>query len=64
MADCPGTRPVAKAAVAGRITQVVDGVQMPVQRSLVIGDGLYTVSYRGLQENRLDTLADVGFTAF
>jgi hypothetical protein len=36
----------------------------PVQRALVIGDDLYTLSYRGLQENRLDTLAPVGFTAF
>jgi hypothetical protein len=50
--------------VAGRLAQVVNGVQMPVQRSLAIGDALFTLSYRGLQESRLDNLATVGFTAF
>jgi uncharacterized secreted protein with C-terminal beta-propeller domain len=52
-------------AVAGRITHDTGDSQIAsIQRSLVIGDDLFTVSYRGLQENRLDTLATVGFTAF
>lgn len=48
-------------AVAGRIAH---DTGVPIQRSLVIGDDLYTVAYDGLQENRLDTLAKVAFTAF
>jgi uncharacterized secreted protein with C-terminal beta-propeller domain len=52
-------------APAGRITHDTDASEItPIQRSLVVGGDLFTVSYRGLQENRLDTLANVGFTAF
>ena len=36
----------------------------PIARSLVIGDKLYTLSYEGLQANRLDTLAPLAFAAF
>jgi uncharacterized secreted protein with C-terminal beta-propeller domain len=46
---------------AGRIAHP-DGA--PIERSLVIGDELYTVSYRGLGANRLSDLGPVGFTAF
>jgi uncharacterized secreted protein with C-terminal beta-propeller domain len=42
----------------------VDHQGAPVDRALVIGDRLYTVSYRGLAASRLDTLAPLGFTAF
>ncbi len=52
-------------SAAGRISH--DSGQTPiapVQRALVIGEDLYTLSYRGLQANRLDTLANVGFTTF
>jgi uncharacterized secreted protein with C-terminal beta-propeller domain len=35
-----------------------------IARSLVIGDKLYTLSYAGLQANRLDTLAPLAFAAF
>jgi uncharacterized secreted protein with C-terminal beta-propeller domain len=46
---------------AGRIEHEQDAA---IDRSLVIGDTLYTVSYRGLAANRLDTLRAVGFMAF
>jgi uncharacterized secreted protein with C-terminal beta-propeller domain len=36
----------------------------PIARSLVIGDKLYTLSYEGLQANRLDTLAPLAFARF
>ena len=36
----------------------------PIERALVIGDKLYTLSYAGLGANRLDNLAPLGFTAF
>jgi hypothetical protein len=35
-----------------------------IERSLVIGDRLYTVSYVGVRSSRLDNLADAGFAAF
>jgi hypothetical protein len=35
-----------------------------ISRSLVIGDRLFTLSYRGLLASRLDTLAPVGFAEF
>lgn len=62
----------ASLADAGRITHPTppgkgDGEEEEppsIGRSLVIGDRLYTLSYAGLQSNRLDTLAPVSFTAF
>ena len=48
-------------AEAGRVAHP-DGA--PVERSLAIGDKLYTLSYKGLAENRLGDLSSVGFTAF
>jgi uncharacterized secreted protein with C-terminal beta-propeller domain len=36
----------------------------PIARSLVIADKLYTLSYEGLQANRLDTLAPLAFAPF
>lgn len=47
---------------AGRITHG-DGLGS-VERSLVIGDKLYSLSYLGLSTVSVDTLAPVGFTAF
>jgi hypothetical protein len=37
---------------------------MPVQRSLVVGGSLYTVSDAGMQATGLRTFADVGWAAF
>ena len=36
---------------------------VPVRRSMVIGDRVFTLSYRGLKASRLDTLADAGWVA-
>jgi hypothetical protein len=36
----------------------------PVERALVIGDTLYTLSFMGLAASKLDTLAAAGFTTF
>ncbi len=51
---------------AGRIVHHSDagGVDAPIDRALVIGDKLFTLSYLGVGEARLDTLASTGFTAF
>lgn len=51
---------------AGRITHDLPsgGGQAPIDRSLVVGGSVYTVSYLGLGRNRLDTLAPESFTAF
>ena len=53
---------------AGRIAHPVsegpNGYAPSIARSLVIGDALYTLSYAGLQANRLDTLAPFAFAAF
>lgn len=50
---------------AGRIAHDLgSGEQAAIDRSLVIGDSVYTVSYAGLGRNRLDTLASEGFTPF
>ena len=46
---------------AGRIQHPAGAA---IDRSLVVGDKLYTLSYSGLGANRLDTLAGAGFTAF
>ena len=55
-------------SVVGRVNHPRDdGCQCtyPPERSLVIGDRLYTVSsYAGVQATNLDTLADEGFAAF
>ena len=53
--------------VAGRIAHPAQGganYTPPIARSLVIDDKLYTLSYEGLQANRLDTLAPLAFAAF
>ena len=50
---------------AGRVThQNSDGYQAPIDRSLVIGDRLFTVSSLGLRASDLGTFADHGFVAF
>jgi hypothetical protein len=58
----------ASLAEAGRVSHPPNagaGSQAPpIARSLVIGDKLYTLSYAGLQANRLDTLAPLAFAAF
>ncbi|UTI66414.1 beta-propeller domain-containing protein [Paraconexibacter antarcticus] len=51
-------------ADAGQVTHPVDGGQAPIDRSLVVGDHLYTLSYAGLGRSALDTLAPAGFAAF
>jgi uncharacterized secreted protein with C-terminal beta-propeller domain len=48
----------------GRVTHGTGDAAAPIARSMVIGDRLYTLSYSGLQANRLDTLAPVGFAGF
>ena len=35
-----------------------------IERSLVIGDKLYTLSWLGLASSNLDNLGTVGYTAF
>ena len=49
----------------GRITHKVDARPelAPVERSLVIGDKLYSLSYLGLSTAGVDTLGPLGFTA-
>ncbi|MCW2958613.1 MAG: benzoate transporter [Solirubrobacterales bacterium] len=50
---------------AGQIVHQLPGDQQaPIDRSLVIGGSLYTLSYAGLGRNDLGTLAPDGFTAF
>ncbi|HWH95971.1 MAG TPA: beta-propeller domain-containing protein [Baekduia sp.] len=48
----------------GRVTHVSGTEVAPIARSLVVGDRLYTLSYLGLQANRLDTLAPLAFATF
>jgi uncharacterized secreted protein with C-terminal beta-propeller domain len=48
----------------GRVTHGTGDGAAPIARSLVVGDRLYTLSYRGLASNRLDTLAPVAYLAF
>ena len=42
----------------------VAGYLPPVQRSLVVGDVLFTVSAAGVEANDLATFAERGFAAF
>jgi hypothetical protein len=50
----------------GRVTHhsQARGDDAPIERSLVIGDKLYTLSWLGLVTSNLDNLGPVGFTAF
>jgi Beta propeller domain len=50
----------------GRITHKVDARPelAPVERSLVIGDKLYSLSYLGLSTSSVDTLGALSYTAF
>jgi uncharacterized secreted protein with C-terminal beta-propeller domain len=48
----------------GRVSHGTGDTAAPIARSLVVGDRLYTLSYAGLQANRLDSLAPVGFAGF
>jgi uncharacterized secreted protein with C-terminal beta-propeller domain len=58
-----GAAPLTEAArIEHRIPSRADAA--PIERALVIGDKLYTLSYAGLQASRLDNLTPVGFTAF
>jgi hypothetical protein len=58
----------ASLAEAGRVAHPEQGSQPgytpSIARSLVVDDRLYTLSYAGLQANRLDTLAPLAFAAF
>ena len=51
---------------AGRIAHHSDarGESATIERSLVIGDKLYTLSWLGLASSNLDNLGTVGYTAF
>jgi uncharacterized secreted protein with C-terminal beta-propeller domain len=51
-------------AEIGRLTHGTGLEAAPIARSFVVGDRLYTLSYAGLQANRLDSFAPVGFAAF
>jgi hypothetical protein len=48
----------------GRVTHGAAESAAPVQRSLVVGERLLTLSPAGLKASRLDTLADLAFVAF
>lgn len=59
----------ASLAEVGRVTHPVQQGSAypsfaPIARSLVVGDKLYTLSYAGLEQSRLDTLAPLSFAAF
>jgi uncharacterized secreted protein with C-terminal beta-propeller domain len=53
-------------AEVGRVVQHSDArnADAPIERSLVAGGKLYTLSYLGLESSRLDSLAPIGFTPF
>jgi uncharacterized secreted protein with C-terminal beta-propeller domain len=51
-------------AEVGRTSHGSGADVAPIARSLVIGDRLYTLSYKGLQASRLDTLAPLAFLTF
>jgi Beta propeller domain len=61
-----GVRVGDELSVAGRIEHhnAERDADASIDRSLVVGDRLYTVSYLGLAASRLDTLQPVGFLAF
>jgi Beta propeller domain len=48
----------------GRVSHGDDSFDVPVGRSLVVGDRLYTVSVRGVKASDLETLADRGWMPF
>lgn len=49
----------------GRVThETADRGQIPIQRSFVIGDRLYTLSYLGVLSSGLGDLAGIKYTAF
>lgn len=45
------------------VAQTSPGVGIPIRRSLVVGDALYTVSDAGVEASSLPTFADLGFAA-
>ncbi len=51
---------------AGRVVHHSDArsESATIERSLVIGDKLYTLSWLGLASSNLDNLGTVGYTAF
>ena len=50
---------------AGRVRHAsADHPRVPVERSFVIGDRLYTLSYLGLSSNAVSTLSGLSYTAF
>lgn len=48
----------------GRVSHGNDPYPAAIQRSLVVGDRLYTLSDRGVASSRLSSLAPLGFLAF
>ena len=49
----------------GRVSQPAEsGYTPPIDRTLVVGDRLFTVSYEGVMASDLGTFADRGFVAF
>lgn len=48
----------------GRVSPATDGVNAGVERSLVVGDRVYLLTWQGLTAVRLDTLAPIATVAF
>jgi hypothetical protein len=49
----------------GRVTHEPEGPPgVPIRRSFVVGDRLFTVSDSGIEASRLDNLAKVAFVGF